>query len=92
MGRIDVDRLDPTGVRRPVIDVYARISYAVTGETIKTDDQIELCEEKILARGAVVGEVFRDDSLSAWQPRVVRPDWELMMLLADSEKSLLTDS
>jgi DNA invertase Pin-like site-specific DNA recombinase len=62
-----------------MIDVYARISYAETGETIKTDDQIELCEEKILARGAVVGRVFRDDSLSAWQPKVVRPQWELLM-------------
>ena len=79
MGRIDAAHSGQDGSRRPVIDVYARISYAITGETVKTDDQIDLCEEKILARGAVVGEVFRDDSLSAWQPRVVRPDWELMM-------------
>jgi DNA invertase Pin-like site-specific DNA recombinase len=84
MRRIDAAHAGQDGNRRPVVDVYARISYAATGETVKTDDQIDLCEEKILARGAVVGEVFRDDSLSAWQPRVVRPDWELMMRRLES--------
>ena len=63
----------------PVIDVYARLSRAVDGETIKVEDQIELCTEEILARGAVVGEVFRDNSLSAWKPSVVRPDWNRLM-------------
>lgn len=42
------------------------------GETIKVEDQIELCTDEIVARGAVLGEVFRDNSQSAWKPSVVR--------------------
>lgn len=65
--------------RAPVVDIYARLSYAPNGETIQVDDQVELCAEKILQRGGQVGEVFKDNSLSAWKPNVVRPDWEALM-------------
>ena len=50
----------------PTLDVYARLSKAVNGETIQVDVQVDLCTEKILARGARVGEIFKDNSLSAW--------------------------
>jgi len=49
-----------------VIDVYARISRAANGQTIKTDYQAEVCTEELAARGARVGQVFIDPSLSAW--------------------------
>jgi site-specific DNA recombinase len=73
--------------QRPVIDVYARISRLWTGEMIKVDDQIELCVEKIEQRGARVGRIFKDPSLSAWKPNVVRPDWEQMMRRIESGAS-----
>jgi DNA invertase Pin-like site-specific DNA recombinase len=63
----------------PVVDVYARLSKAADGETVKVDDQVELCTEKILDRGGKVGEVFKDNSLSAWNPKVVRPQWDALM-------------
>jgi hypothetical protein len=59
----------------PVLDVYARLSKAHDGQTVQVDDQVELCTEKIEQRGARVGEVFKDNSLSAWNPTVVRPHW-----------------
>ncbi|GFJ91063.1 recombinase family protein [Phytohabitans rumicis] len=73
--------------QQPEIDLYARISYAITGDLIKTDDQIEMGREDVEARGGRVGRVFRDDSLSAWKPNVVRKDWELMMHRLESGAS-----
>jgi len=67
--------------------VYARLSKAVDGETIKVDDQVELCTEKIAARGGVVGEVFKDNSLSAWNPKVVRPEWNELMRRLEAGQS-----
>src|SRR6266511_204551 len=65
--------------RRPVLDVYARLSRAYNGETIQVDDQVEVCLEELDERGADAGEVFKDNSLSAWKPNVVRKDWEALM-------------
>ena len=70
---------DHADERQPVIDVYVRISRAVNGETIKTDYQAEVCAEELAERGARVGRVFTDPSLSAWQRAVVRPDWIKLM-------------
>ncbi|OLB82025.1 MAG: hypothetical protein AUI14_01360 [Actinobacteria bacterium 13_2_20CM_2_71_6] len=67
-----------------MLDVYARLSRAYNGETIQVDDQVEVCLEKLEARGAVVGEVFKDNSLSAWKPNVVRKDWEALMRRLES--------
>ena len=75
------------GERQPVIDVYARISRAVNGETIKTDYQVEVCSEELAERGARVGRVFTDPSLSAWQRDVVRPDWVKLMDRLESGQS-----
>jgi hypothetical protein len=65
-------------VKTPVVDIYARLSYAANGETVKVD-QVEMGLEALERRGAVLGEAFRDNSLSAWQPGVVRPEWETLM-------------
>jgi len=75
---------ESAGGGAPVIDVYARLSYAVNGETIKVDDQVEMCEETLIRRRARRGEVFKDNSLSAWNPRVVRPQWEALMRRLES--------
>jgi hypothetical protein len=71
----------------PVVDIYARITRAVNGETIKVEDQIEMGEEVIERRGAEVGESFMDNSLSAWNPQVVREDWNRMMARLESGES-----
>ena len=62
----------------PVIDVYARLSFAPNGETVKVDDQMEMGREEIERRGGVVGQVFPDNSRSAWKPNVVRPQWNAL--------------
>jgi DNA invertase Pin-like site-specific DNA recombinase len=70
----------PGGGGKPVIDLYARLSFAVDGSTINVDEQVEIGTEDIQRRGGVLGRVFKkDNSKSAWNPKVVRPDWlELM--------------
>ncbi|MGH3565705.1 MAG: recombinase family protein [Pseudonocardia sp.] len=70
-----------------MLDVYARLSKAHDGQTVQVDDQVELCTEKIHARGALVGEIFKDNSLSAWNPTVVRPDWNTLMARLESGAS-----
>ena len=67
-----------------MIDIYARLSYAADGSTIKVDDQIEMGREEIERRGGLVGQVFKDNSLSAWNPRVARPEWDEMMTRLES--------
>jgi DNA invertase Pin-like site-specific DNA recombinase len=69
---------------QPVFDVYARISRAANGQLIKTNYQVEVCTEELAERGARVGEVFVDPSLSAWKRDVVRPDWEKLMARLES--------
>jgi DNA invertase Pin-like site-specific DNA recombinase len=67
--------------------VFARISRAVDGSTIKVDHQVELGTESIEERGAQVGEVFTDPSLSAWNPRVVRKNWLRLMERLETDAS-----
>ncbi len=55
--------------RRPVLDVYARLSRAYNGETIQVDDQVEVCLEELAERGADAGEVFKDNRVDQ-QPQV----------------------
>src|SRR6266508_2304164 len=73
--------------RRPVLDVYARLSRAYNGETIQVDDQVVVCLEELAERDADAGEVFKDNSLSAWKPNVVRKDWEALMARLESGAS-----
>lgn len=63
----------------PTIDIYARLSFAANGETVNVEDQIEMGTEDILSRGGRVGEVFTDNSKSAWNPKVVRKNWLKLM-------------
>lgn len=71
-----------------VIDVYARISKAVIdNEGRSVEGQVEDCVYEVEQRGAVVGEVFRDESKSAWNPKVIRPQWNLLMHRLESGAS-----
>lgn len=83
--RLDKDTPEPD--KRPVIDIYARLSFAMDGSTVNVEDQMEMGTETIEDRGAVVGEVFTDNSKSAWNPKVVRPDWNRMMERLESGDS-----
>lgn len=71
----------------PVLDVYARLSVAPDGDTINVDDQVGWCSDAVQERGALVGEVFKDNSLSAWKLGVVRPEWEALMARLESGAS-----
>ena len=59
----------------PVIDRYARISHS-TDDTrgSSLEGQIEDGRHDIVERGGVVGQVFPDESKSAWNPTVNRPE------------------
>jgi DNA invertase Pin-like site-specific DNA recombinase len=70
-----------------VIDIYARLSRAVNGQTITVDEQTEMGIESIEARGARVGRKFKDNSKSAWNPKVVRKDFEALMARVESGES-----
>ncbi|HSV66140.1 MAG TPA: recombinase family protein, partial [Mycobacteriales bacterium] len=72
-----------TGSGRPV-DIYARLSRAVDGDWINVDEQEEMGREALARRGVPVGEVFKDNSKSAWNPKVVRPDWDRLMRRLES--------
>src|SRR5579871_5834797 len=80
--------LDATQQANPlVIDIYARLSRAVNGQTITVDDQIRMGREAIEARGARVGRIFKDNSKSGWNPKVVRKDWDALMVRLESGES-----
>lgn len=80
-------RAIPAQNREPVIDIYARLSRAASGETVKVDDQEEMGREAVERRGGRLGRVFKDPSASAWKPTVVRPQWEALMARLESGAS-----
>nr|MDT0663722.1 recombinase family protein [Micromonospora sp. DSM 115978] len=70
---------DQDGGDGPLIDLYGRLSYAADGSEINVDEQVSLGSVDIVRRGGRLGKVFRDDSKSAWNPDVVREDWDRLM-------------
>jgi hypothetical protein len=75
-----------------VIDLYGRISKETAGDRRQRqfsspDAQIEEMVAEVERRGALVGKVFKDTSLSAWDRNVVRPDWNELMARAESGAS-----
>src|SRR6266542_4490176 len=60
--------------RRPVLDVYARLSRAYKGETIQVDDQVEVCLEELAERGDDAGEVFKDNRVISSRRWANRPE------------------
>lgn len=65
---------------RLIIDPYARLSLNPNGELEKIQTQHADNEQTIGRLGHAVGKRLTDDSLSAWQPRVHRPDWEELLV------------
>jgi hypothetical protein len=52
------------------------VDLSLNGDTANIDDQADMGHEDVKRRGGVVGQVFPDNSRSAWNPKVVRPQWE----------------
>ena len=69
---------DATAVRAAV---YCRISLARHGETIKVDDQANLCLQVARQRGwkTSAEHIYKDNSRSAWRRDRKRPDWDRML-------------
>lgn len=68
-----------------VMDVYARRSFGRDGDMVHEDEQAEECIERIDdTPGWVLGKVFKDHALSAWDPDVIRPDFEELMLRVEA--------
>ena len=75
-----------------MIDLYARISKEDATDRARrmfasTDAQIERLREVVAERGGTVGKVFEDPSLSGWNPRTVRPNFDALMLRLESGES-----
>ncbi|MFE6845050.1 recombinase family protein [Streptomyces sp. NPDC057686] len=62
-----------------VFDIYARISKAPDGSIEKTDRQIADCKAELERRGITLGEIHKDDNLSAWRRGVRRPGWDAQL-------------
>jgi DNA invertase Pin-like site-specific DNA recombinase len=63
-----------------VMDSYSRISREPDGTLRRVESQEEDNVDAINENPAwTVGKLFRDNALSAWNPKVVRPDFEALM-------------
>jgi DNA invertase Pin-like site-specific DNA recombinase len=82
---MDNERVGPTA--DPLIDLYARLSFAADGSTINVEEQIELGLADITRRRGQPGKIFKDNSTSAWDPKVVRQNWEELMRRLESGAS-----
>src|SRR5277367_4938220 len=63
----------------PLIDIYARLSFAADGSEINVNGQIAQGRADIERRGGQVGKIHRDNSKSGWNPKVARPEWNTLM-------------
>jgi site-specific DNA recombinase len=61
------------------VGVYLRISLDRDGKSTSTERQLEDCQRICAAKGWTVGEVYEDKDLSAFDPKVERPEFERMM-------------
>jgi site-specific DNA recombinase len=68
-----------------VMDVYARRSFGRDGDTVHEDEQAAECIDKIEETpGWVLGKVFKDPAMSAWNETVLRPDFQDLMARLES--------
>ena len=56
-----------------------RSAQARDGSTRSVDGQVDDLTDMIAERYGVIGEVFRDPNRSAWNPKVLRPEWDALM-------------
>jgi site-specific DNA recombinase len=66
------------------IDIYARVSRLGAKDQTTTTSQVTVCRAELVERGLPVGQVHIDDGKSAWNPKVIRKDWEAMMARLES--------
>src|SRR5260221_2515803 len=66
------------------IDIYARVSRAGDKEQRSTSGQVGVCRSVLAERELPAGEVLIDDGKSAWNPRVVRKNWDRLMARLES--------
>jgi site-specific DNA recombinase len=75
--------------RRPLktLDIYTRGSHKSEKRITPIAGQEKGCRNRIAALGAEVGMVFSDPGKSAWNPAIVRPDWDTLMVRLESGQS-----
>jgi DNA invertase Pin-like site-specific DNA recombinase len=79
---------DPAYADAPVLDVYGRISKdPETGETEKVDRQLLDCLRNVQRRHARLGEVLRDDGVSAWRRNAKRAGWDTLVARLEKRTS-----
>ena len=66
------------------IDIYARVSRKGDKDQRSTTGQVQVCRAALEDRGLPVGEILVDDGRSAWNPNVVREDWDKLMARLES--------
>ena len=66
------------------VDIYARVSRKGDKDQRSTTSQVAYCRGVLAERGLPEGLPFVDDGRSAWNPRVVRQDWERLMARLES--------
>jgi DNA invertase Pin-like site-specific DNA recombinase len=70
------------------MDIYCRISQDYDGSLRSVESQEEDCRDAIEDNdGWTLGKVFRDHALSAWDPKVERPEFDLLMTRLESGES-----
>ncbi len=69
------------------IDIYARVSRKGDKRQQSTSGQVGACRAVLAERELPAGETFIDPGLSAWNPKVTRPDWDALMARLESGAS-----
>jgi hypothetical protein len=69
------------------VDTYARVSRKGDKRQQSTSGQVGACRAVLAERELTAGETFVDDGKSAWNPRVIRKDWDRLMARLESGAS-----
>ncbi|MEV0190204.1 recombinase family protein [Kitasatospora purpeofusca] len=64
--------------------LYGRVSFDKRGDGHGVDDQLREGHELAAYEGITVAQVFRDDSISAWSSKAVRPGYDDLIALLET--------
>jgi site-specific DNA recombinase len=67
------------------VAIYARLSRDRNGESTSIDRQIADCRRRI-EDGWTLVDIYQDNDLSGWNPKVTRPEWERLLQDIDDGK------
>ena len=67
------------GSSHVIAAIYCRISISALNDTTKVEEQEQQCREVCRRRGWEIGEVYADNSRSAWHRDRKRPGWDAML-------------